>query len=133
MLDEYLKSIEAEIKYKLHYTQFLVQCIEEIEEEDDPAADMECQKTQGELDEAKKAIEELHAFLGHPAEPHIRPCYLLPPIDFGVGPEGYTEDWAVIDASNFKVIGHSEAPVRRLTSHKSLRVSYYPLSIPGSI
>jgi hypothetical protein len=61
-LNEYVKSIDAEIKPKVHYTQLLARCIGEIEEEVDPAAHMECQKIQVELDEARKAIEELHAF-----------------------------------------------------------------------
>ena len=100
---------------------------------------MECQKTQDELDEARKAMEELHAFYKdvsirwaskllastsitaqssvYPSGPTPKliggeritwPNMILvhvilsPPIDFGVGPEGYTEDWAVIeiDASN---------------------------------
>jgi hypothetical protein len=109
-LDKYLESIQAEIEGKALIAQYQERRIRVIEGKDDPAANKERQKAQVELDEAREAMEQLNTFfqgvsthwvtsesrvLGH--------LILSPPINVGVGSEGYTEDWAVIEIDTSKV------------------------------
>jgi hypothetical protein len=113
--NNHVEYIEAKIRGNAVTVEFQERRIRMVEGKDDPAANKERQKAEVELDEAKKAMEQLNSFyqdistrwatsesrvLGH--------VILSPPIGVGIGSEGYTEDWAVIevdaskvDASNF--------------------------------
>jgi hypothetical protein len=108
--NKYLESIKAEIGGKALIAQYQERCIRVFEGKDDPAANEERQHVQVELDDAREAMEQLSSFyqdvstrwatsesrvLGH--------AILSPPINFGTGSEGYTEDWAVIEIDAFKV------------------------------
>jgi hypothetical protein len=110
LFNEYLECIQAEIGGKALNVQYQEERLKAIEGKDDPAANKERQKAQVELDEAREAVEQLNSFyqdvstrwatsesrvLGH--------VILSPPINAGVGREGYTEDWAVIEVDPSKV------------------------------
>ncbi|KAJ7640781.1 hypothetical protein DFH06DRAFT_1429749 [Mycena polygramma] len=112
---KYVDFIRKEIGDKEWTIQFLARRNETEEKEDGAAWSQYSSRAQAELDEAKKALEELKLLyddvstcwaaqksriLGH--------VVLSPPIRAGVGSEEYTEDWTVIeidaskaDVSNF--------------------------------
>ncbi|KAK0218127.1 hypothetical protein IW262DRAFT_1483789 [Armillaria fumosa] len=111
--NEYLESIQAEIRGNAFMTHIHERHIKMVEGKDDPVANRARQQAQDELDEAREAIEQLNTFYQevstHWATPESRilgHVILSPPMS---GSEGYTEDWAVIeidaskvDASNFR-------------------------------
>jgi hypothetical protein len=110
LFNKHLESIQAEIEGKVLIAQFQERRIKVIEGKDDPAANKEHQMAQVELGEMREAMELLNTFyqdvstrwatsesrvLGH--------VILSPPINVGVGSEGYTEDWAIIEIDASKV------------------------------
>ncbi|KAK0218117.1 hypothetical protein IW262DRAFT_1117502 [Armillaria fumosa] len=111
--NEYLHSIQVEIKRNAIMAEYHERRIEMVEGKDDPEEMQERQHAQDELDKSRKAMEKLNILYQevstHWATPENRVLghvILSPPMSSS---EGYTEDWAVIeidaskvDASNFR-------------------------------
>ncbi|KAG8733123.1 hypothetical protein FRC10_000413 [Ceratobasidium sp. 414] len=113
--NRYLESIQTDIRGNAIMVDFHEDSIEAIEGGDNAEAVNARKKYQVELNKADKATEALNAFYqdvstrwATPESRVLGHVILSPPINIGVGSEGYTEDWAVIeidaskvDASNF--------------------------------
>jgi hypothetical protein len=108
--NEYLRSIQVEIRNKAMIAQLHETRLRDVEGRDDPEANTDRQRIPAELEEARSAMEKLNSFyqevsthwatkdsrvLGH--------VVLSPPIGVGVDSEGYTEDWAVIEIDASKI------------------------------
>ena len=124
--NKYIESIQGKIEGKEYDAEYQERCIEAAEEEDDLAAEkrrdeLAVEKRRYELNKrkldktrkAKKKPDEFYEEVSTQWTTResriIGRVILSPPISVGVGSEGYTEDWAVIeidaskvDASNFK-------------------------------
>ena len=109
--DEYLKSIQAEIRVNAVDAEYNEHCIASAEgRRRDPAANQMHRMAQFELNEARKAVEELNTFYQDvskhwaTAESRILGHVILcPPINVGFGSNNYTEDWAIIEVDASKI------------------------------
>ncbi|KIK65003.1 hypothetical protein GYMLUDRAFT_381919 [Collybiopsis luxurians FD-317 M1] len=107
--EDYLKSIEAEIKRKDIIAAYHAGEMNALRGNNSAAADRKRHREQANFDEVERAKRELQIFysktqaswkpLANRALGHV---ILSPPIKFGAG-EGYTEDWAVIEIDTSKI------------------------------
>ncbi|KAI0255840.1 hypothetical protein BJV78DRAFT_1273361 [Lactifluus subvellereus] len=108
--NKYLESIQAEIGAKAIIANLCERRIKAIEGKDDAAAVRARQKLEAELNEANEAIGALDSLYqdvstrwATPKSRVLGHVILYPHINVGIGSEGYTEDWAVIEIDASKV------------------------------
>ncbi|KAJ1301764.1 hypothetical protein OPQ81_008993 [Rhizoctonia solani] len=112
----YLGSIQTKIEHTEMMIEHLHDRIRGVEGDTSPTARMERKEVQAQLDKAIGAVDALKTFKLETSTQWATPesriigfVVLSPPIDVGVGSEGYTDDWAIIeidpsktDETNFK-------------------------------
>jgi hypothetical protein len=109
-IEKQITAIESEISGKHTIIEQLGSRLKYAEQMDEEDAEVERNQALPELEDARKAIKALEKFhvdisrdwkkvenriLGH--------VVLSPPIGLGIGEEGFTEDWAVIEIDDSKV------------------------------
>ncbi|KAG8752242.1 hypothetical protein FRC11_008546, partial [Ceratobasidium sp. 423] len=106
----YLESIQTEIEREEFYIDYHKRCIEAARENDTPEWNKGREAAQEKLNKAKKAVEVLKTFYHNvsaewdtPESRVLGHVILSPPIELGVGSDGYTEDWAIIEIDPAKI------------------------------
>jgi hypothetical protein len=125
--NEYLESIQAEIRRKEISVDYNEQGITLAEGKDDPEANEERHQAQVELNEAREAVEQLNIFYQDVSKRWATPesrilghVILSPPINVGINNECYTEDWAIIEVDASKIdVGNFNGNAIDLGTHIS--------------
>jgi hypothetical protein len=109
-IEKHTTAIGSEISGKYIIIEQLERRLKNAEQMDEADAELERNQVQLQLEEARKAIGVLEKFLADVSSDWKKQenrvlghVVLSPPIGLGVGEEGFTEDWAVIEIDGSKV------------------------------